>query len=110
MVNDKMLKEKALEIATVTNLTNFKAINGYLDMFKGRNQVIFTKMHGEANSVDQDVINYWHLTTLKNHIHLVGPVNIYNGDELGPFWRMQSCSTYSLKDSLCKFGSSRRNA
>ena len=27
MVNDRMLKEKALEIATVTNVTNFKASN-----------------------------------------------------------------------------------
>ena len=82
------------------NIDKFKASNGYLERFKDRNQVIFTKIHGEASSVDEDVIERWYDNQLKDHIHLVDPDNIYNGDELGLFWRMQANASYVLKDFL----------
>ncbi len=59
MVNEKMLKEKALEIARVSNLDTFKASNGYLENFKQRNMIMFSKIHGEANCVDENVIERW---------------------------------------------------
>jgi hypothetical protein len=86
MVNEKMLKEKALEIARVSNLDTFKASNGYLENFKQRNMIMFSKFHGEANSVDENVIERWFDSQLRDHINLIDPDNIYNGDELGLFW------------------------
>jgi hypothetical protein len=86
MVNEKMSKEKALEIARVSNLDTFKASNGYLENFKQRNMIMFSKIHGEANSVDENVIERWFDSQLRDHINLIDPDNIYNGDELGLFW------------------------
>jgi hypothetical protein len=104
MINDKVLKEKALEIAKVANIVDFKESNGYLKKYKQRNKIIFTSGHGEANSVDVNVVKRWLGNQLKDHIHLVNPININNGDELGLFWRMQPISSYVIKDSVCKFG------
>lgn len=104
MVNEKMLKEKALEIARVSKLDTFKASNGYLENFKQRNMIMFSKIHGEANSVDGNVIERWFDSQLREHIHLIDPDNIYNGDELGLFWRMQPKATHVVKDAICKFG------
>jgi hypothetical protein len=33
MINDKLLKEKALELAKVANVVNFKASSGYLEKY-----------------------------------------------------------------------------
>ena len=33
-INDQVLKAKALEIASIDNITNFKASNGYLEKLK----------------------------------------------------------------------------
>ena len=94
MVNDKLLREKALEIAKVANIVNFKVRNGYIEIFKARKSIHFENIHGEANSVDQNVIEQWYTMKLKDHLHLIDPENIYNGDELGLFWRMQTKSSY----------------
>jgi hypothetical protein len=65
---------------------------------------MFTNVHGEASSVNVNVVEWWLGNQLRDHIHLVYPANIYNGDELGLFWRTQPKSTYNVKDSICKFG------
>ena len=103
MINENMLREKALDIANLLNITDFKSSHGYLEKFKKRNQIIFTKIHGDASSVDSDVIETWYGSQLKDHIHLVDPDNIYNGDESGLFWRMHARSSYAIKDKICKF-------
>ncbi len=94
MVNDKLLREKALEIAKVANIVDFKGSNGYLEKFKARKSIHFENIHGKANSVDQNVFEQWYTIKLKDHLHLIDPENIYNGDELGLSWRMQSESSY----------------
>jgi hypothetical protein len=66
--------------------------------------VLYGTIHGEANSVDVNVIENWYSIQLKDHIHLIDPENIYNDDELGLFWRMQAKSSYVVKDSICKYG------
>ena len=104
MNNENLLREKALDIANLLNNNDFKSSQGYIEKFKKRNQIIFTKIHGEASSVDINVIETWYISQLKDHIHLVDPDNISNGDELGLFWRMQARSTYAIKDKICKYG------
>ncbi len=78
--------------------------NGYLEKFKSRKKILFVTIHGEANSVEPSVIENWYNIQLVDLIHLIDPVDIYNGDELGLFWRMQGKSSYVVKDNLCKFG------
>jgi hypothetical protein len=56
MVSDKLLKEKALEIAQVAHIVDFKASNGYLEKYRQRNKIMFTNVHGEASSVNVNVV------------------------------------------------------
>jgi hypothetical protein len=100
MVNDKLLREKALEIAKVAKIVDFKGSNGSIEKFKARKSIHSENIHGEANSVDQNEIEQWHTMILKDHLHLIDPENIYNGDELGLFWRIQTKSSYVVKDNL----------
>ena len=103
-INDNVLRAKALEIAKAANQDDFKSSNGYLENFKKRNNILFTKIHGEAGGVDETIVSKWFNEQLKEAISQIDPENIYNGDELGLFWRMQPNGTYSLKDSVCKIG------
>ena len=45
------------------------------------------KQHGEANSVDPDIIISWRLK-LEDYLQNVEPENVFNGDEMGQFWRL----------------------
>ena len=62
--------------------------------------LVMTVFHGKASSVDENVIERWFASQLRVHIHLIHPDNIYNGDELGLFWRMRPKSTYVIKDTV----------
>jgi hypothetical protein len=64
----------------VANIVDFKGSNGYIGKFKARKSIHFENIHGEANSVDQNVIEQWYTMKLKDHLHLIDPENIYNGD------------------------------
>ena len=34
----------------------------------------------------------------------VEPENVFNGDEMGQFWRLMPSKSYVVKDNVCKFG------
>ena len=103
-INDVILKTRALEIANDLKIENFKSSNGYIEKFKKRNCIFFKTIHGDASAVDENVIERWFSTQLKEIIHLIDPVNIPNGDDLGLFWRVQASATYTVKDTVCKLG------
>jgi hypothetical protein len=65
---------------------------------------MFSRIYGEANSVDGNVIERWFDSKLRDHINLIDLGNIYNGDEWGLIKRMQPKATYVVKDAVCKFG------
>ena len=44
-------------------------------IFKNRNKVLFGTIHGEAYSVDVNVIENWYSIRFKEHIHLIDPEN-----------------------------------
>ena len=61
------------------------------------------KQHGEANSVKPDIIISWHYK-LVDYLKNIDQENIWNGDELGQFWRLMPSKSYVIKDGVCKFG------
>ena len=73
-------------------------------IFKNRNKVLFGMIHGEANSADVNDIENSYSIQFKDHIHLIDPENIQNGDKLGLLWRMQAKSSYMVIDSIYKYG------
>ena len=71
MINDTILKEKALEIAKLSNNHSFKGSNGYLDNFKNRNKGLFGTFHGEATNFDGNATTNNHSIQLRDHIDLI---------------------------------------
>ena len=63
----------------------------------------FAKIHGESGGVDSNVILNWSVK-LKDLILNVDVKNIFNGDELGLFWRLLPNKSYVLKYNVCKMG------
>ena len=102
-VNTRLLKEKAKEISEKTGILNFKASNGYLHNFTTRSSVSFKTIHGESGSVDPDILINWKVK-LSEMIANTDPENIFNGDELGLFWRMFPNKSFVLKDNVCRLG------
>ncbi|CAF0950894.1 unnamed protein product [Brachionus calyciflorus] len=74
------IKESSLFIQS-SSLVDFKASNGYLGRFANRKSIVFGTVHGESD-----------------------PSNIFNGDEMGLFWRLHPNKTYKAKEKLVRFG------
>ncbi|CAF0998479.1 unnamed protein product, partial [Brachionus calyciflorus] len=102
-VNTDILRQKAKEIANENGDVNFQPSNGYLTNFKVRKRIIFETIHSESGSVDSQVIVNWN-TKLKELLFNIDPKDVYNGDELGLFWRLMPNKTFTVKDSVCKYG------
>ena len=77
-IDDNILKEKALELAKIADFKDFKSSNGYLQNFKKRNAIIFSKIQGEAGGVDENVISRWFGEQLNDLIANVDPDNIFH--------------------------------
>lgn len=87
IVNDELIKNKAIKIALKNNHKNFKASNGWLTSFKSRHGLKLRKLHGESfSSVDQTENGF--LDDLKAKILEYGSENVYNADETGIFYKL----------------------
>jgi hypothetical protein len=53
------LQTKALQVATIIGLNNFKASNGWLEAFRNRHYIQFHLMSGESAEMDENVVNHW---------------------------------------------------
>ncbi|XP_060873374.1 tigger transposable element-derived protein 4-like [Metopolophium dirhodum] len=65
-VNGPVLTEKANEIAKRLNITDFGGSNGWLDRFRKRHGIVYRKICGEADAVDDNSIKSWKETILPN--------------------------------------------
>ena len=66
-------------------------------------KVTWKKLHGEAESIDQEVIDW-----LKNHLpDILGenkPEDVFNADKTGLFLKCLPYRTHTLKDEKCVRG------
>jgi len=105
-INGTILKEKATKYANEFGYNDFKASNGYFQLFKKRNLVLFQTFHGEANSVSDDTCSEWIDIKLPQIIKDYDPKDIFNADEFGLFWRLFPSKSYNLKGKTFKSGNS----
>ncbi|CAF0833929.1 unnamed protein product [Brachionus calyciflorus] len=102
-IGTEMIRDKALELVKMSGQTELKISNGYIWRALHRTQITLKKQHGEANSVDPDLLIQLHYK-LSDYIKNADPKDIWNGDELGLFWRILPRNSYVVKDGVCKFG------
>ena len=103
IINTTLLQEKARDIAVKAgiSLEEFSASNGYVNNFKKRNNVINTKIHREAGSIDRSIIVEWQ-HKLRTIISDFDPKDVFNAHEFGLFWRLQPSSNFVQKPKKAK--------
>ncbi|KAI6649591.1 Tigger transposable element-derived protein 6-like [Oopsacas minuta] len=85
-VSGPILQEKALDIATELEKTDFKAANDWLEKFHLRYNVNFQVLSGERAGIDQAVVKNWK-QRLDSLINEYSPDDIFNFDETGLFYK-----------------------
>jgi hypothetical protein len=99
-----LLREKALHIATRLGIEDFKASNGWIKGFKQRHSVVYKTVSEECKSVDSSTVEEWRKEQLLKIFYCYEPMNIYNADETGLFFRLPPNKTLSLKGDPCNGG------
>lgn len=92
--------QKAREIDDRLGITDFAASNGWINHFWKRHGIAYRTVSGEAASVNLETVNDWKATP---SVIIVGykPHDIYNADEMGLFFRVQSSKSPSLTGKVC---------
>lgn len=102
-IDGTILREKALEIATLKGIENFTASNGWISRFKERHGLNFKKLCGQSAAVDDSVVQDW-LSRLPTLIEGFDPRDIYNADETGLFYKCLPDRSLTLKGEACHGG------
>lgn len=102
-IGNQILKEKVLQLVQATGQTELTVSNGFICRALKRTNITMKKQYGESNSVCTDLIIQWQYK-LSDYLKNAEPQDIWNGDELGLFWRMLPNKSYVIKDGVCKFG------
>ncbi|CAB5352374.1 unnamed protein product [Rhizophagus irregularis] len=98
ILSDAILIEKAKLLANELEVPQetLQFSNGWLQKFKERNSIRQVKLHGEANSADENAIAEA-LPLLQNKCAEYPPDRIYNMDETGLFYRLEPDRTLATK-------------
>ena len=82
---------------------NFKASNGWLDRFRTRYSIRFRMISGESRSVDQSTVDDWKVR-LSSIIEHYNPVDVFNCDETGLFYKLMPDRSMTIDRNDCKGG------
>ncbi|CAB5302280.1 unnamed protein product [Rhizophagus irregularis] len=98
ILSDAILIEKAKLLANKLEVPQgtLQFSNRWLQKFKERNSIHQVKLHGEANSADENAIAEA-LPLLQNKCTEYPPDRIYNMDETGLFYRLEPDRTLATK-------------
>lgn len=99
-ISGTILQAKAMKFAEKFSDTTFKASNGWLESFKRRHQLTFKAVCGEANDVDNAIVEDWH-KKLPQIIAGYAPENIANCDETALFYRAIPNKSLQFKGEKC---------
>ncbi|XP_049947746.1 uncharacterized protein LOC126455998 [Schistocerca serialis cubense] len=90
-----LLMVKAEEVAKKLKSKEFLCSGGWIERFKQRHGIIFSKVRGKTNSVNAATIQQW-LTTIWPKIR-EGYADIFNADETGIFYKLTPDKTLKFK-------------
>ena len=103
-VNGPILKEKAIKYAEELGTENFKASNGWFKRWKGRHEISFKTVSGEAKSCTEEMTASWEESTLPTTLSNYELRDIYNADEFGLFYKALPDKSLQLKSEKCVGG------
>ena len=93
-VNGPLLLAKANSLAKDLGHDDFVATTGFIDRWKTRHSICMKKVSGEEKSVSEEDVEPWlHSTDL---LKKYKPEDIYNADETGLFYKLQSDRTLTF--------------
>lgn len=98
-----MIQEKAREIAMQQGNITFKASNGWLSSFRNRYKISWNQINSESNKVNTDSIQNWK-SKISEFVKDYDPIDIYNCDETGLFFRAIPNETSKLRRKKCENG------
>lgn len=74
-------------MAKELGIHDFKPTNGWLARWKGRNNVVFKKLHGEKKDADVPAADNFRQNVLPDILKKYKEDDIYNADETGIYYR-----------------------
>jgi hypothetical protein len=103
-ISGQIIQEKARIIASLLGVNEFKALNGWLEAFSKRHQILFRSICKEEISVKESTVQEW---KIKINSLLTGYEirDIFNCDENAIFFRALPNKLVVEKESLVKKGS-----
>lgn len=91
-----------MQLAEELGIENFRASDHWLENFKDRHGIKFRTEQGEAAAVDQEVVQNWQQTVLKQASEKYSANDVFNADETGLFWRLMPNKTLAFKGKICR--------
>ncbi|CAF3356135.1 unnamed protein product [Rotaria sp. Silwood2] len=108
-VSGPILQAYAKKVAQELNdSSGFKASNGWLERFRVRYNVNFRVISGEGAAVDVHTIKDWKVR-LPQIIEHYSPVDIYNCDETGLFFKLMPDRSLVVNADDCRGGKKSRD-
>ncbi|GFX44672.1 tigger transposable element-derived protein 6 [Trichonephila clavipes] len=99
-----VIMEKAKEIASHLNITDFCGSTGWLDRFRNRHGIVYRQISGEAEAVNEDDISSWKNNVLPSLLQDYAPEDVYNADEFGLFFKLMPDKSFVFKNETCHGG------
>ncbi|KAG0442355.1 Tigger transposable element-derived protein 6 [Dictyocoela muelleri] len=97
LISQENFKEMALNLASKYKIKNFKASDGYIQKFEERQKIKSRSVVGESGCVNltyiEDLIDFYN-----SKLEEYQPRDIFNADETGLFWRINSNRSLVLKE------------
>ena len=86
-INGSILSKQANILAAVLKIPNFSCSSGWLSRWKKKENIKFSKAHGEKGSANQKGADEWVKNVLPNLLNGYDPEDVYNADETGLFFK-----------------------
>ena len=103
-VSGPILQLKSRKLASALGHRGFACSTSLLEHFKTRHGIAFRQMSGEAASVTEDMTTDWLGVKLPALLHEYQPVDVFNADETGLFWKCLPDKTLHMKGEHCSGG------
>jgi hypothetical protein len=103
-MNSEIVQEKAIALAKLMHIPNFKASDGWLQSFKERHGISFKTVQGEAGAVNSRSLLEWQHKVLQPLLKQFSADDVFNLDETGLFWQLLPNKTMAFRGERCTGG------